>query len=93
MVLMEKIKSSPCIRIPIWVITAIIPIILTLTGSLIYQVKQQQDIMNVLEFHDERIRDIRVELADKVGRQEYNELRTYLMRLEDKVDRLIEKTK
>lgn len=94
MTLSEALKDSrqPYIKIPVWAVTALLPVFIALVGFTVkvsvHQAKTQTDLRNQMEL----TRDIRVDLADKVNRNEFNELRTYMLRIEDKLDRLIEKS-
>lgn len=88
----EAMEKQQSVRIPVWLITLIIPLMGTLGGFLVYQAKQQQNIFNTLQHQAEAIKEIKIDLNEKASKSEMIEVRTYMMRIEDKLDRLIEKS-
>jgi len=84
-------RIAKCLTIPVWVITLIIPVFITIMGALIVYTNAQSAQIEKLQHQSEIVKEMRIEIADKVSRTEFNEIRTYFLRLEDKVDRLIER--
>lgn len=88
MTTLEKIKSDNGIRIPFWLLSILIPVILAVLTAFTVQVRQQQDFLNNIQNHETRITKVEDVM---VTRGEMDDLKTTLLRLEDKVDRLIER--
>lgn len=84
-------KDKNCVRIPIWIITLLTPLILSLVGFVMYQTQVQQRILNTLEFHDRKLNIIEAKVELQVSQREVKDLKAYMIRIEDKVDRLIER--
>lgn len=85
----NQVTEKGSIRIPIWIISAIIPIIMALTGFTIHQTRVQSNILNTLEYHSTQIRDLRIDIVDRATRREMDDLKATVCRIEDKMDKVI----
>lgn len=84
---MDKTSSGqPCIRVPVWLLSVLIPVIITIIGYSSYQIKTQSRILSTLEQHTEEIKELKTSRAYNI---EVSTMRGQLNRIEDKVDKLM----
>lgn len=87
-----KEVGSKCVRIPVWIITLLIPIFFTAIGFTINTAKTQQEIITKLEQAEVNITSLQFQMNDKASTNEVHDLKVSLQRMEDKLDRLIERS-
>lgn len=87
---LKDIKENN-VRIPVWLITLLVPVFVSLSGFSIYQVRTQERILNTLENHSEIIQKLEKTVEEKAAKTELLDQKSHLIRIEDKLDRLIER--
>ena len=85
----EKLKQT--LNIPVWVVAVLAPVLIALLGFTINAVTIQQDTYTRIGIAEESIRTIRVEMQNKATSSEVKDIKYSLTRVEDKLDRLIER--
>lgn len=80
--------SNNHVKIPIWIVTLAVTVILAVSGFAWNQARIQSRVLNTLEVHDREVTWLK---NSTVGRTEFDRVEKHILRVEAKLDRLIEK--
>lgn len=89
----EALDRQNCVRIPVWVVTIIVTLVIALSGFTWSQASTQSRIISTLENQGDKLNKFETSINEKASRAEVVETKAHLIRIEDKLDRLIERAR
>lgn len=87
------IEKDKYIKIPIWLVSIVLPAIITIGGGYTTFRLAFQDTKNKVEYHEKQLEKLPTQLNTKVDRVEFNLVMEQLKEINRKLDRHIEQHK